>query len=102
MCPDRIQGTDGIRRPVVLSTDPRVEGLTPQEAFLQKSVITEDFCELYTYAYVSGLENAGEIVIGWDPRDPEGVFTGAAVRGIRKAGLGARCPRCFQVLPRRG
>ena len=33
---DRLQGTDGIRRPVLPSTDERVSGLTPLEAFLQK------------------------------------------------------------------
>ncbi|MHC4547722.1 MAG: hypothetical protein ACYTEZ_03010 [Planctomycetota bacterium] len=86
---DRIQGTDGIRRPVALSTDPRVAGLTPQEAFLQRGLITEEFVELYTYAFVSGLDAPEEIVVGWDPRDPAGDFTGAAVRGVRKAGAAA-------------
>ena len=85
MSTDRIQGTDGIRRPVARAVD----GLTPQEAFLQRSVITPQFMELYAYAYVTGLRSPGEIVIGWDPRDPEGLFTGAAVRGIRKAGADA-------------
>ena len=83
---DRLQGTDGIRRPVLLSTDPRVEGLTPLEAFLDQGVITEQFMELYTFAYVSLLDEPGEIGIGWDPRDPGGAFTDAAVRGIAKAG----------------
>ncbi len=86
---DRLQGTDGIRRPVLLSTDERVAGLTPLEAFLQCGVITEQFMELYTYAFVTSLDGASEIVIGWDPRDPTGAFTGAAVRGIRKAGAAA-------------
>jgi phosphomannomutase len=87
---DRLQGTDGIRRPVALSTDPRVAGLTPLAAFLDHGLITEQFVELYTYAYTSSLEVADEIVIGWDPRDPGGDFTGAAVRGIRKAGAKAQ------------
>jgi len=86
---DRLQGTDGIRRPVLPSTDARVAGLTPLEAFLRKGVITEQFMELYTYAFVSSLDAPGEIVIGWDPRDPDGLFTSAAVRGIRKAGATA-------------
>ena len=86
---DRLQGTDGIRRPVLLSTDERLAGLTPLAAFEDCSVITEQFMELYTYAFVSGLDGAQEIVIGWDPRDPAGAFTGAAVRGIRKAGATA-------------
>ncbi|MEM8884928.1 MAG: hypothetical protein AAGD14_12725 [Planctomycetota bacterium] len=86
---DRLQGTDGIRRPVLLSSDPRVAGLTPLAAFLEKGVITEQFVELYVYAYVSSLDDPNEIVIGWDPRDPAGDFTGAAVRAIRKAGATA-------------
>ena len=86
---DRIQGTDGIRRPVMRAGDPRLAGLTPQEAFLRRGVITDEFFELYTYAYASSLEAPCEVVIGWDPRDPEGLFTGAAVRGIRKAGADA-------------
>jgi len=86
---DRLQGTDGIRRPVLPSTDARLAGLTPLEAFLQKGVITEQFMELYVYAFVTSLENRSEIVIGWDPRDPAGLFTDAATRGIRKAGAKA-------------
>ncbi|MHC4953396.1 MAG: hypothetical protein ACYTGZ_05855 [Planctomycetota bacterium] len=86
---DRLQGTDGIRRPVLLSTDARVAGLTPLEAFLDRGVITEQFMELYTFAFVSSLKDADEIAIGWDPRDPAGEFTGAAVRGIQKAGATA-------------
>jgi len=87
---DRIQGTDGIRRPVALASDPRVQGRTPQEAFLERGLITDEFCELYAYAYASGLgDDPGEIVAGWDPRDPKGEFTGAVVRGLRKAGATA-------------
>ena len=81
---DRIQGTDGIRRSVARAAD--FPGLTPQDVFLQKNVITEEFCELYTYAYVTLIGRPSEVVIGWDPRDPAGVYTEAAVRGIRKAG----------------
>lgn len=87
MTVERLQGTDGIRRPVALATDPRVKGLTPQRAFLEKGLLTDEFFELYAYAYVSGMK--GEVVVGWDPRDPQGHFTGAAVRGIRKAGATA-------------
>ncbi|MFQ5845665.1 MAG: hypothetical protein ACE5JG_11830, partial [Planctomycetota bacterium] len=86
---DRIQGTDGIRRPVALSTDPAVRGLTPQQAFLERGRITERFLELYAYAYVSALAPPAEVVVGWDPRDPAGDFTGAAVAGVRKAGATA-------------
>jgi phosphoglucosamine mutase len=86
---ERLQGTDGIRRPVALAADPRVSGLTPQRAFLEKGLLTEEFFELYAYAYVSSLGKPGEVVVGWDPRDPAGDFTGAAVSGVRKAGATA-------------
>jgi len=89
MSSDRIQGTDGIRRQVAPSDDPRVANLTPLEAFLHEGLITDAFVELYTYAFVSGLDAPGEIVVGWDPRDPAGLYTGAAVRGVRKAGATA-------------
>ncbi|MCZ6573300.1 MAG: hypothetical protein O7C98_09050 [Planctomycetota bacterium] len=86
---DRLQGTDGIRRRVAPSTDAALQGLTPQEAFLQEGVITEAFLELYAYAYVSGLAGTPEVVVGWDPRDPDGRYTGAVVAGVRKAGASA-------------
>ena len=85
----RIQGTDGIRRPVALSTDPAVIGATPLEAFLDRGFMTEQLVEMYVFAYVSGLRAGAEVVVGWDPRDPEGHFTNAAVRGVRKAGATA-------------
>ncbi|MBI4664890.1 MAG: hypothetical protein HY751_00625 [Nitrospinae bacterium] len=88
----RLQGTDGVRRQAVLSSSPLVAGLSPQKAFLEKDVITEQFVELYAYCRARQLlENgvaAGEfMVVGWDPRDPSGAFTGAAVSGVLKAGL---------------
>ncbi|MBI5183767.1 MAG: hypothetical protein HY999_05340 [Nitrospinae bacterium] len=88
----RLQGTDGIRGMVRLSSYPLVKGLSPVEAFLHRGVITEEFMELYTYSHVTDLmdreimSNGDEIVIGWDPRDREGRFTRSAVRGIRKGG----------------
>ena len=57
---DRLQGTDGIRRPVALASDPRVKGLTPQRAFLEKGLLTEEFFELYAYAYVSSLGSGSQ------------------------------------------
>ena len=86
---DRLQGTDGIRRRVVPSTTEGLQDLTPQDAFLQQGVITETFLELYAYAYVSGLGGTPEVVVGWDPRDPDGLYTGAVVSGVRKAGASA-------------
>ena len=86
---ERLQGTDGVRRPVAESGDPRVRGLTPLQAFLDRGLLTEQFFELYAYAYVAGLADRREVVVGWDPRDPAGLYTGAAVAGVRKAGATA-------------
>ncbi|OGL44607.1 MAG: hypothetical protein A2W05_06740, partial [Candidatus Schekmanbacteria bacterium RBG_16_38_10] len=90
--PERLQGTDGIRGRVLKSLEPEVSGLSPLDIFLKKGIITEQFIELYTYCFVSLLmkkkiaKKGEEIAVGWDPRDREGVFTGAAIRGIRKGG----------------
>jgi phosphomannomutase len=89
MWAERIQGTDGVRRTVARADDPRVRGLPPQRALLEKGLLTDAFLELYAYAYVTSLPNAREVVVGWDPRDPAGTFTGAVVSGVRKAGAGA-------------
>ncbi len=86
------QGTDGVRRRVKLSTDPELSGLTPQQAFMRHGVITERFMELYTYCHVRQLIESGFIsegdrfVIGWDPRDPDKVFSSAAAHGLAKGG----------------
>lgn len=79
------------------AADPSLSGLSPQRAFLEKDIMTEQFAELYTYCRVkwlmdNGFASAGErFVIGWDPRDVSGKFTGAAVDGILKAGGDAIC-----------
>lgn len=89
--PERIQGTDGIRREVISLKDDRVRGLSPLEVFLDKNFITEEFLELYAYAHVwrllqtAAMQPGDEIVVGWDPRDTAGLFTEAVIRGIRKA-----------------
>jgi len=89
----RLQGTDGVRRPVRLSTDPSLDGLSPLESFLERGVITEQFVELYCFCRVRSLIEYGAIepgepfVIGWDPRDPGGVYTTAAVQGLLKGGV---------------
>ncbi len=64
-------------------------GKTPQEIYLETGVLTEEFFELYCYAAVcyfaeaTGLEKENvSVVIGWDPRDKENLFTGAALRGL--------------------
>lgn len=90
----RLQGTDGIRREVRLSSIDTT-GLTPQEVFLKLGFITQDFMEIYAYAYVKELilerkaQVGDSIVVGWDPRDQSGNFTSAVVSGIRKAGANA-------------
>jgi len=91
----RLQGTDGIRREVRLSNDALLKGLSPVQAFLERGVITEEFMERYAHAHVTSLirhqqlKRGDSIVVGWDPRDLKGKFTGAVVRGIRKAGVHA-------------
>ena len=90
---ERIQGTDGIRGPVCLSDT--CPSLDPMSAFLNEGVLTEEFFELYTYAYCKELLESNfaskfdTAVIGWDPRDSSGIFNNAAVSGVRKAGLTA-------------
>lgn len=93
--PLRLQGTDGIRREVRPAASKELKDLTPQQVFLARGFITEEFMELYAFAYVGHLMKSGKmrpqepIVAGWDPRDVQGKFTGALVRGIRKAGATA-------------
>ena len=91
----RVQGTDGIRREVRLSTDPSLKDLSPLQSFLDKGVMTDEFMERYAYAHVTSLINDQQLkrgdscVVGWDPRDTQGKYTEAVVRGIRKAGVNA-------------
>ncbi|MBI5177862.1 MAG: hypothetical protein HZA04_01215 [Nitrospinae bacterium] len=86
---ERLQGTDGVRRPVGRAADFR-NG--PLDAFLTHGVMTEEFFELYCYAHVRGLIEDGkmaegdDVLIGWDSRDTGGFYTERAVDGIAKAG----------------
>ena len=90
---ERMQGTDGIRGPICFSD--ASQSSDPMTAFLNEGVLTEEFFELYTFAYCKELiethfaSEDDTAVIGWDPRDFSGIFYDAAVRGIRKAGLTA-------------
>ena len=89
--PSRLQGTDGVRREIKPAKDSECRGQTPIQVFLEKGWITEEFMELYAYCYVKNQPQKKPaknltIVIGWDPRDPSGIFTEAVVRGVRKAG----------------
>ena len=91
--PDRLQGTDGIRGKVGLSSE--FPGMDPFSVWIQKKILTEEFFELYTFSFCrnlieSGWASPGELMmVGWDTRDPEGNFSDAAIRGIRKSGLNA-------------
>ncbi len=91
----RLQGTDGIRREVRPSNDPALKGLSPLQAFLDQGVMTDEFMERYAYAHMISLirdkqlKRGDACVVGWDPRDTQGKYTGAVVRGIRKAGINA-------------
>jgi phosphomannomutase len=85
----RLQGTDGIRRETKLSNNPDCKGFTPQQVFLEKGWITEQFMELYAYSHIKNLPGSKfpkNVVVGWDPRDPSGIFIEAVIKGIRKAG----------------
>jgi phosphomannomutase len=100
--PTRIQGTDGVRRPVRPARD-FTEG--PLEVFLKHGVMTEQFFELYCHAHIRGLIESGKMqegddaLIGWDSRDVENFYVSAAISGIAKAG--AR-PVMLGVLPTPG
>jgi len=88
----RMQGTDGIRRETRQSNIAECKGLTPQQVFLEKGWINEQFMELYVYSHIKNLQKKSgvkDIVLGWDPRDPSGVFVDAVIKGIRKAGANA-------------
>ena len=85
----RLQGTDGIRRETKLSSSADCKGLTPQQVFIEKGWITEQFMEVYAYSHIknlSGSKTSKNVVVGWDPRDPSGVFIDAIIKGVRKAG----------------
>ena len=91
----RLQGTDGIRREVRPASDVSVKKLSPLQAFLEQGIMTDEFMERYAFAHVISLIRGKQLkrgdscVVGWDPRDTRGKYTGAVIRGIRKAGVHA-------------
>jgi phosphoglucosamine mutase len=94
--PERLQGTDGVRREIRLAKDSECRDFTALQTFLEKGWITDEFMELYTYCYVknqlkkkSTVSKKQTLVVGWDPRDSSCIFTDAVVRGVRKAGCDA-------------
>jgi phosphomannomutase len=90
--PIRLQGTDGIRREVRPADSKEFKGLSPQQVFIEQGFITEEFMGLYAFAHIDHLikvkkmKRGEAVVVGWDPRDVHGKFTGAVIQGIRKAG----------------
>ena len=86
-----LQGTDGIRGRV--KTDAALPNICPLEYYLTRQILIPAFFERYAYAYAtvlmdrSHIKPRDSIVVGWDPRDTEGSFTGAAMNGLLKAGL---------------
>lgn len=89
---DRIQGTDGIRRPTITDDDPLARGLSPLDVLLKLDRVSPAFFHLYAYAFVrwlahrAGLSSRDEILVGTDPRDPDGVFLQAVLDAVERAG----------------
>lgn len=99
---ERLQGTDGVRRPVAAAAG--FDG-GPLEVFHRNGVMTEEFFELYCHTHVTRMIDTGmmepgdEVLIGWDSRDTEGFYTSKAVDGIAKAG---GVPAVLGVIPTPG
>ncbi|HJL86521.1 MAG TPA: hypothetical protein QF623_05315, partial [SAR324 cluster bacterium] len=55
--PDRLQGTDGIRGKVGLSSE--FPGMDPFSVWIQKKILTEEFFELYTFSFCRNLIESG-------------------------------------------
>ncbi len=99
---ERLQGTDGVRRPVALAAE--FDG-GPLDVFRHNGVMTEEFFELYCHTHVARMIETGmmepgdEVLVGWDSRDTEGRYTGKAVDGIAKAG---GVPAVLGIMPTPG
>jgi len=92
---ERIQGTDGIRRPIIADDDPLVRGMSPLDIFLKLDRVSPAFFHLYAYAFVrwlahrADISSRDEILVGTDPRDPDSVFLNAVVDAVKRAGVTA-------------
>jgi phosphoglucosamine mutase len=90
MRPLRVQGTDGVRGVVAQKSE-----LKPVDAFIEQTVITPQFAAFYAAAYVEFLRtndllpDDADIVVGYDPRDPERKIIDAVMAGISSAGAKA-------------
>ncbi|MDA1001196.1 MAG: hypothetical protein O2807_11875 [bacterium] len=73
---------------------PLLQGIDPRSAYAERGLFSEAFAEQYACAAARWLlENAAEdllspgaIVFAWDPRDTDGRFAGACLRGLLRAG----------------
>jgi len=89
--PERLQGTDGVRGLVLRSDSVRIKNLSPVEAYVEHGVITEEFSELYGYCLGKFLLNRkfllsnDSIVVGWDPRDKEGMVVKPFISGLSRS-----------------
>ncbi len=89
--PAKIQGTDGVRGLVLHSSEKRVKGLGPVEAYIQEGVITEEFCLLYGFCLGEFLKRkkliraSDSVVVGWDPRDKDGFFNNSFIDGLSRS-----------------
>lgn len=91
----RLQGTDGVRGLAASPDHPLLQGVADtRRAYSERGLFTETFAEHYAFA-ASGwlLERASQallspaaVLLAWDPRDAEGQFVGAALRGILRTG----------------
>lgn len=92
MQPKRLQGTDGIRRPIARGDEPHLKHLKPLTILLRHDVLTPAFFHLYCYSFVRLLMEQGdmlpgdEVLIGTDPRDTSGAFHAEVMQAVEKAG----------------
>ena len=86
--PEILQGTDGIRGKIGTN-----ELDDPVQYFIETHILTPGFFHVYAYAYACVLLETkaakpfDKVILGQDPRDPEGVFLKAFTEGVLKAGL---------------
>ncbi len=70
------------------------QGVDPRRAYTDRGLLTEEFAEHYAFTAARWLlEQAtdelispGALVVAWDPRDVEGRFAGAIMRGVLRSG----------------
>ncbi|RMF95858.1 MAG: hypothetical protein D6734_04845, partial [Candidatus Schekmanbacteria bacterium] len=89
--PDKIQGTDGVRGIVLSSSNKRIKGLHPLQAYINEGVITEEFSFLYGYCLGKFLKRKkllsekDSVVVGWDPRDKDGFINSSFIEGLSRS-----------------